>query len=411
MPNVGSASPALPSGWRIADPAQRPCLLAAALGCLQPAINPMFLTLLSEAGNVPLSAHGVIVGVTQGGAALGALAVWHWRDRLPARAFAIAAAMACLISLLTAASTNFGVLLLLRCGYGTAMGMVFAHAMARSAARRPNSAYGGMFLLQLLLATLVSLALPAVTSIAGPHAALALLALVPGLASAVLLVTEPEEAAASNPALGHGAAPESALVPAAGWALAAATFCSICTTMLVWSFAGALATTAGIGDTVIGEAVALGSLVGAATALAVMRERVLVPLPLTMALAGLMVASPVLLTTPGHAQAFILSIVFLNVGSTAIVIRCSGLATATSHDTRFRTLVACTHSLGMIAGPVAGSVLMMTTGSPGILIGVALILTVGFGATFFAAKQGVGIGIPGLGLTGKLSATNSRQSA
>jgi len=43
---------------------------------------------------------------------------------------------------------------LLRGLYGAAMGMVFAHAMARCAARRPNTAYGGMFLLQLLLATL-----------------------------------------------------------------------------------------------------------------------------------------------------------------------------------------------------------------------------------------------------------------
>jgi hypothetical protein len=411
MPEPGSAPPVLLAGRRTADAAQRAALLTAALSCLQPAIDPVFLTLLSEAGHVPLGVHGVIVGGTQGGAALGALAVWRWRHRMRGRTFLAAAALAGVFSLLTAVSTSFGVLLLLRCGYGAAMGMIFAHTMARSAAHRPNTAYGAMFLLQLLLATLVSLALPALARLAGPHAALAVLALVPALACAALLVAAQGQAAPNEQTLQSSPTPESALVPPAGWALAAAAFCSICATMLVWSFAGALATAAGFDDGVIGEAVALGSLVGAVTALAAMRERVLVPLPVTVLLAGFMVASPMLLTAAGHAQSFILSIVLLNIGSTAMIIRCSGLATATSRDSRFCTFVACTHSLGMIAGPIMGSMLMIGGGNPALLAGVAFILAVGFCATLFAAKQGVGMGAPGFRLIGGVSATNSRQSA
>jgi hypothetical protein len=89
-------------------------------------------------------------------------------------------------------------------------------------------------------------------------------------------------------------------VPVAGWALAAATFWFICSTMLVWSFSAALATRAGIADRTIGQAVAIGSVVGALTAVAVMRERLLVPLPVTALLSGLALASPVVLTVPGR---------------------------------------------------------------------------------------------------------------
>ena len=316
-------------------------------------------------------------------------------------------AFASLCSLLTIWAATLPALLVLRGLYGIAMGMVFAHAMARCAARRPNTAYGGMFLLQLLLATLVSLTLPAVAHVNGPGTALGLLALAPALACAALLVAGPPQVGdAPQPGAGRNAP-----VPAAGWALAGATFCTICATMLVWSFAGALAATAGMADSVIGEAVALGSLVGAATALAVMRERVLLPLPLTSLFGGLMLASPLLMIAPGQDHAFILSIILLNIGSTALIIRCSGLACATSRDSRFQTLVACTHSLGMIAGPVAGSVLMAGLGRAGLLGGAALALSVGLGAVLFAAKQGVGSGSPRLGPARSHMQKNSRQSA
>lgn len=385
-------------------------LLAAAIACLQPAIDPMFLTLLSEAATVPLGSHGLIVGATQAGAALGGLAVWRFSGRLPPPVFVCAAAFASVCSLLTALTAAFPALLLLRGLYGAAMGMVFAHAMARCAARRPNTAYGGMLLLQLLLATLVSLALPALAEVRGPGAALALLALAPALACAALVIAGASETIQTGH-LPRGGTASEAPVPRAGWALAAATFCTICATMLVWSFAGALATQANIADRVIGGAVALGSLVGAGTALAVMRERVIVPLPATALLGALMIASPLLLTGPGQSHAFILSIVLLNIGSTALIIRCSGLATATSADARFRTLVACMHSLGMIAGPLAGSALLAMLGNRGLLVGAAAILLMGLGAVIYAARQGVGTGLPRLDNLPTQGPADSRQSA
>lgn len=410
MPEAGSSSVAKSASLPFAGGAESAVVLAAAIACLQPAIDPMFLTLLSEAAPVPLGSHGLIVGTTQAGAALGGLAVWRFAARLPAPAFVGAAAFASLCSLLTALTAAFPALLLLRGLYGAAMGMVFAHAMARCAARRPNTAYGGMLLLQLLLATLVSLALPALALSRGPNAALALLALAPALACAALVLAGAAETSQTGH-LPHRGAACHAPVPRAGWALAAATFCTICATMLVWSFAGALAAQAHIAGSVIGGAVALGSLVGAVTALAVMRERVAVPLPVTALLSGLMIASPLLLTAPGQDHAFVASIVLLNIGSTALIIRCSGLASATSPDSRFRTFVACTHSLGMIAGPLTGSVLMATLGQRGLLGGGACILVMGLGAALYAAKRGFGTGTVMLENPPAKAQEDSRQSA
>ena len=181
--------------------------------------------------------------------------------------------------------------------------------------------------------------------------------------------------------------------------------------MLVWSFAGALALQAGIAEGVIGEGVAFGSLVGAATALAAMRERVLVPLPATALISGGMIASPVLLIGSGSANLFIISITLLNVGSTTMIIRCSGLATAANLAPRFRTFVACTHSLGMIAGPAAGSVLIAGFGYQGLLAGVITALATGFIAIFFALKQGFDIASPLLVTGPEILAENSPQSA
>ncbi len=413
MPETGSPSLIRAGRPERAIPVQAAwpaAMLAAAFGCLQPAIDPVFLTLLSEAGPVPLGAHGLIVGGTQAGAAIGALGVWRFGHRLPGGVFLTAAALACLASLLTATSIALVPVFLLRFGYGAAMGMVFARAMGLCAAQRPNGAYGGMFVLQLLLATLVSLALPALAAALGPRAALALLSLAPAAAGGALMLTERGTMAAGQ--LAELKSPEpAARVPPAGWALAAATFCFVAGTMLVWSFAGALAAEAGIAESVIGEAVALGSLVGAATALAVMRERVILPLPATALLAAFMLASPVLLTASGKPFPFIVSMIFLNIGSTAMIVRCSGLATATSRDARFRTLVACTHSLGMIAGPAAGSALIAGFGNHGLLGGVTVILAAGLLAVLFAAKRGVGRGTLLAGPRQKFSSPNSRQSA
>lgn len=355
--------------------------LAAVLGCLQPGIDPVFLTLLSDACHIPAAAHGLIVGGTQAGAALGSLAVWRLGPLLPQRVLIVGAASAALLSLGTPLADGLAPALALRCGYGLAMGMIYAHTMSATAARRPNKAYGAVFLVQLLLSTLISLVLPELALALGAGAALATLALAPAGAFAALLAMQRRDRsreAAATAEVVH------AHVPGAGWALAAATFWFICSTMLVWSFAAALAVAAGIDERTIGRAVAIGSLAGAVTAFAVMREKLLVPLPATALLAGAALAAPVLFTAPGEDLAFIAAIIALNIGSTAIIIRCSGLATATSRDSRFRTFVACTHTFGLIAGPTIGSAMMAWSGADGLLAGLSVTLTAGVGAVAYA---------------------------
>jgi hypothetical protein len=94
--------------------------------------------------------------------------------------------------------------------------------------------------------------------------------------------------------------PQGDTTPRAGWALAWANFWFICATMMVWSLSGALAVQAGHSEGLIGRAVAIGSLVGAATAIAVMRERLRVPLPVTACLVGAALLAPLFLTRPGR---------------------------------------------------------------------------------------------------------------
>lgn len=356
--------------------------LVAALGCLQPGIDPVFLSLLSNASHIPTASHGMIVGVTQAGAALGSLAVWKLGPALPHRAILAAALVALLCSLGTVLCEGLAITLGVRGGYGLAMGMVYAHAMAAYARKTPNKAYGAVFLIQLVLSTLLSLLLPEMEVAIGADLALSLLALAPAFALVSLLILGPA----------HGRETRSrarSAVPLAGWALAAATFWFICSTMLVWSFAASLANSAGIDNLTIGRAVALGSIVGALTAGAVMRERLIVPLPITALLAGAGLASPIVLTMPGESGLFVLSIVLLNIGSTAIIIRCSGLATATSTDSRFRTFVACTHSLGLIAGPLLGATMMAWFGPSGLLGGVIFALAAGLAAVILASFTGL----------------------
>ena len=359
--------------------------LAAALACLQPGIDPVFLTVLSNATQMPLAAHGIIVGGTQAGAALGSLAVWRLGAALPHRAVIAAAAVALLCSLATVLVDDIAATLPIRCVYGLMMGMVYAYTMAAYAARRPNKAYGAVFLIQLLLSTLVSVFLPEIELALGADAALAMLALAPATALGALVMM-------SGRAPHGDAAPRGevrATVPVAGWALAAATFWFICATMLVWSFAAALATSSGIGDRTIGHAVAIGSIVGALTAFAVMRETSLLPLPVTALLAGAALAAPIALIAPGADAAFVASIILLNIGSTAIIIRCSGRAAAASTDSRFRTFVACTHSLGLIAGPVLGTIMMSLFGPMGLLAGLLFALSAGLGAVVWAISAGL----------------------
>lgn len=356
--------------------------LAAALGCLQPGIDPVFLTLLSRASHLPLAAHGLVVAGTQTGAALGSLAVWRLGSQLPHRLVILAALIALACSVATACLDHFAPILALRCCYGVAMGMVYAYAMSAYAMRTPTHAFGAVFLIQLVMSTLVSLALPELELDLGPHVALAALALAPGLALAALLVMS-----ARGESLARGGAASRTPVPVAGWALAVATFWFICATMLVWSFSAALATSAGIADRTIGAAVAIGSVSGALTAFAVMRTALL-PLSMTALLAGASLIAPILLIGPHADRPFVLAIILLNIGSTAIIIRCSSLAVATSANPRFRIFVACTHSLGLIAGPLLGSMMIALSGPSGLLAGLLLALSAGFAAVVWAAFAG-----------------------
>jgi len=351
-------------------------ILIAALACLQAGIDPVFLTLLSSAHPVAPADHGWIVGATQAGMAVGAVIVWRLGARLSRAVFTLAAIATFLSSLATAQIEETPALLAIRAGYGLAMGMIYTRAMSAAAAWRPNGAYGAVFLIQLLLSTLFALLLPPIADLVGPAPSLAMLAVVPFAALLLILATTgPEHSAARHGDARH--LEQHQPVDAAAWALAAATLLFICATMMVWSFTGALAIAAHIDEDVIGQAVAVGSLAGAFTALGVMREKPLVPLPLTGALAGLSLLSPIPAASGGDGSLFILSIVLLNIGSTAIIIRCSGMASARSADPLFRRLVACTHPLGMILGPVAGSLLTASLGQGGLLSGAVVVIASG----------------------------------
>lgn len=367
------------SGWRHGR--RRSVLpLAAVLGCLQPAIDPVFLTLLSSATRLDNAAHGWVVGVTQTASTLAALGVWWLGPRMPLRAIVALALGAMMASLLTPLAAGLPGILALRGLYGLGMGAVYARAMGGFATRRPTGAYAIVLLVQLMLATLVSLVLPDLAGRIGAGRALALLALAPLGAALALVGTN--DAAKGRPhteeILRSGATPR------AGWALALANFWFICATMMVWSLSGALAVQAGHSEGLIGRAVAIGSLAGAATALAVMRERLRVPLPVTACLVGAALLAPLVLTRPGAGPDFVLAMVLLNIGSTAIIIRCSGLASALGLGPRFRVFVAATHNLGMSAGPALGSGLLWVLPDGGLLLGAGAAVLAGVAAVVVA---------------------------
>lgn len=356
-----------PSGTQ--DHRQKAALLAAALGCLQPGIDPVFLSLLSRAGSLPASWHGWLVGATQSGMAIGALVAWRFAERTDRAVLAASAFAAFLCALATALLADPSSIVAVRAVFGLATGIVYAQAMAACATRRPIGAYGGVLLLQLTLSTGASLLLPAIAATHGERAALLALTLAP-LAMAAATLAMPYPIHPRHRPEGH-VTRSFAPVPVQGWYLAAATFWFICATMTVWSFSGALALDAGLSEQSIGRAVAAGSVAGALTAIATMREGPRIPLPLAAALSGLLLLAPPLLTAPEADTAFLVAIVALNIGSTAMIVRCSGEASAASDNARFRTFVAATHALGMICGPLLGSGLVSVFGSRGLMGGAS----------------------------------------
>lgn len=347
----------------------------ASLACLQPGIDPVFLTLLSTAHAVRPTDHGWIVGATQAGMAVGALVIWWAGHRLSRGIFVMAALGALIAALATTPHQPTGSLIAIRAAYGLAMGFLYTHSMSDATTGRPNGAYGGVFLLQLILSSLFAFLLPVVADMTSAQIALAALCAVPLLA--LMLVSLRKSAGWAAAVSTEPASRQRQPVPADGWALAVATFLFICSTMMVWSFTGAMATAARISDNVIGWAIAIGSIVGAITAVSVMRERPVVPLAVTGFLSGLSLLAPIAATRSGDPMLFVGAVILLNIGSTAIIIRGSGAASAQSGDALFRRFVACTHPLGMVAGPVTGSVLTSTMGEQGLPLGAFAAVSAG----------------------------------
>lgn len=364
---------------------QLPSVAVASLALLQPGIDPVFLTLLSAAHRLPPASHGWIVGATQAGMALGSMAAWRLGENLRWRESVLAACAALAASMATAQAASGGAILGVRGLYGLAMGLLYTQAMAAAARGRPSGSYGSVFLVQLVLSTGVALLLPIVSDIFGPRTALAVLCLAPltTLLTCVIVPTAIDVVPSSHALLTAEAREP---IGARGWLYAASALAFICATMMVWSFTGALALEARIDEDVVGRAVALGSLAGAATALVVMRERKVVPPTVSGLLAGATLLAPIVGAGRGD-MAFVMAIVLFNLGSTAIIVRTSGLASAASADRLFRRFVACTHSLGMIAGPVLGGLAAWMFGSGGLLAAAVLAIAAGCLTLVLAGRQ------------------------
>lgn len=363
-------------------------VVLAALACLQPGIDPVFLALLSRAHHVPFAFHGWIVGATQAGMALGSLIAWRMGARPPLR-LEVAAAAALCAGLATAAIAHPLALATIRFGYGTAMGLVYTQAMAQAAAHRPSGAYGTVFLSQLLLSAAVAPALPLVAQAGSERFALGALCIVPLAAILLALRIRPAALTAVLSGADHSEQPRAG---SSAWLYAIAAFLFVAATMMVWTFVGALAVTARLGEDLLGEAVAIGSVAGAVTAFAVLRERPLVPPALTGVAASLTLLAPIPATgSAGSAIGFVIAIVLFNIGSTAIIVRTSALASSASGDLMFRRFVSCTHCLGMIAGPLAGSGVRMALGEDALLYAAIMSVTAGccalFAATILSAQR------------------------
>lgn len=369
-----------------------PSVVVAALGILQPGIDPVFLALISNAHGLEPALHGWIVSATQAGLALGSLMSLVAGSRLPAFAFAGTMAAAVLMALLTSVTGDFAALLILRTLHGVAMGMLYTQAMAHAARMRTNGAFAFAFLLQLALSTIVAAILPVLAQTMGAPMALAVLALAPLVCLIVVLFApgalglEGGQGAVGSsggradvlPVSGSAGKADGALPVQLGLA-ALALFCFVCATMMVWSLTGAMAMAAGFDDKTIGMAVSIGSLVGAVTALAVFRERVIVSPRLTALLCGLCLMAPVAGARSGDAVQFVAALILFNIGSTAIVIRCSGFAAAEAlrrSQTAMR-FVYCVQSTAMIAGPSIGSLAAMTGREDGPLMPAAVAVVLG----------------------------------
>ncbi len=242
--------------------------MLAALACLQPGIDPVFLILLSSHFGLPPEQHAWIVGASQihGAWRWGALLYWRLGALLNRRR-GVAAAIAMLaLGISTLAASGVGAIMAMRAAYGLCAGLIYTRCdESTAAAGRATHAFGTIFLIQLVLST-VSGRRPAhaFASATSPGIAIAALALCPAAMLALLLPDREDRAESRPDAAGEALAAARGLIDISGPALAVAVtmFLFICATMMIWSYAGAAGTMMGLSDGGIGFAVSIGSLCG-----------------------------------------------------------------------------------------------------------------------------------------------------
>ena len=339
--------------------------IVAALACLQPGIDPVFLVLLSLNAPVPSDDHGLIVGASQFGMMLGAVLYWRAPGRIggPAsRMMAVLALAACLATPLTA---SVMALVALRGMHGLCMGVLFTHTMSRASAHCPSHAYGTMFLFQLLLSSVCAALLPYLAGEVGAAAALAALALVPGVILALQVTERPAIGAASVPSPLPDADARHA-VPVASLAATGALFLFICANMMIWSYVGAAATAAGLAEEAIGWGIAIGSLSGALVALTASYLRRRVPLLIGGAASAIATVSPLAIAPGIGAWGFLALMILFNLGTTYSVIRCSAQAILLDPTATTRRTVSAMNPIAMMAGPLIGFASVKLQGSSGL---------------------------------------------
>ncbi|MBC7522334.1 MAG: hypothetical protein H7268_14730 [Sandarakinorhabdus sp.] len=345
---------------RLQDPYLR-LRIGAALALLQPGIDPVFLVLLSSHSGLALADHGLVVGANQAGMAAGAL-VAALVPRLPRRALAAAAVAGAMASAATVLPDGLLAILVCRAIFGLAAGLLYTAALRAATARAPAQTVGTIMFLQLVAATLVALALPALASLAGPGAALPCLAAIP-LVNAALLVPD---AAIPCPAGRAVAAPQPidlALV---------AVFLFVAASMMVWSYIGARAVGAGLSSQAVGAGVALGSIAAGAAALMVARGTPWLPVPVSATLAALAMAAP--FAAPASTLGFIAPMIAFNIGSTYATARFSALAIERSDSAR--GLVPALQAVAMVVGPLCAAAAVGRGGIPAVAAVTVLALLV-----------------------------------
>jgi hypothetical protein len=232
---------------------------------------------------------------------------------------------------------------------------LYASAASAAARHDPAHALGTIFLFQLLIASGVALVVPALGTAAGSGIALAALA-VAALANVALAGAAADAGPRELPA-----EPAATTVPNAAFAATAAgVFLFVAASMMVWSYVGAEALGAGLGDRTIGLGVALGSLAGVAAAWLVAHRPALLPATVAALAAAIAMAAP-LLPIAG-AGSFLAAMILFNLGATYAVPRFSALAIDRNGSATARRLIPALHSIAMIVGPVAAAVAVQTRG-------------------------------------------------